>query len=326
MRFYIDKNRRKKALAVLIAAGMFLTGCGKGLPMGADVSQAKAYTLPQTMIVVATERNQYQEIYTSQIWGVELPDGETFEDYLLGQVKEFLQEMKTMNLLAKEQEITLSGDEKEELGKLADEYYQSLSKEDIAYMGITKDDVETMYEEYYLSNKVVSELTKDMDLEISDSEAKVITIQQIVLSDGNTAADVYGEVTAEGADFSAIAKEYSEETVTQRQIGRGEEPGALEDAAFALAKDEISNVVSYDGKYYIVRCVNDYEEAATAERKEQLHIQRKKEAFDRIYDQFKADHPLTFEDDMWDNIRFSIDDKTSTTDFFKLYKKHFPES
>ena len=52
---------------------------------------------------------------------------------------------------------------------------------------------------------MVSELTKDMNLEISDSEAKVITIDQIVLSDGNTAQDVLNQVNEDGADFEAIA-------------------------------------------------------------------------------------------------------------------------
>lgn len=92
-----------------------------------------------------------------------------------------------MNLLAKDKEIIITSAEKEEIRKLSEEYYESLTEDDIAYMGVKEDDVRTMYEEYFLSNKVVSELTKDMNLEISDSEAKVITIDQIVLSDGNTA-------------------------------------------------------------------------------------------------------------------------------------------
>ena len=39
-----------------------------------------------------------------------------------------------------------------------------------------------------MANKLVNELTKEVDLEISDSEAKVIDIQQIVLDSLETAA------------------------------------------------------------------------------------------------------------------------------------------
>lgn len=322
---YKYRNIVKRTLAAVCAA-MLLTGCSKGLPMVSEVNETKAYTLPQSMIIVATERNRYQQAYTGQIWSVELPDGESFETYLLGQAQEFLQEMKLMNLLAKEKEITITSAEKEELRKLSEEYYESLTEDDIAYMGIDEDDVRTMYEEYFLSNKVVSELTKDMNLEISDSEAKVITIDQIVMSDENTARDVLSQVSGEGADFEAIARDYSEEKETRRQLGRGEASKALEDAAFSLTVGEISPVVEDGGRFYIFRCVSDYDEDATQARKDNLYQQRKKDAFGQIYDQFKAANPVTFNNDIWTGIAFSIDDKTTTTNLFDLYRKYFPNS
>lgn len=321
------KNRKKlrRTLAALCAA-MLLTGCARGLPMVSEVNETKGYTLPQSMIIVATERNRYQQAYTGQIWSVKLPDGETFETYLLGQAQEFLQEMKMMNLLAKEKEITITSAEKEELRKLSEEYFESLTEADIAYMGVEEDDVRTMYEEYFLSNKVVSELTKDMNLEISDSEAKVIVTDQIVLSDENTARSVLEEVNGEGADFEAAAREYSEEKEIRRQMGRGEASKALEDAAFSLAAGEISDVVEDGGLFYIFKCVSDYDEDATQARKDNLYQQRKKEAFGQIYDQFKAENPVTFSSEDWADMKFSIDDKTTTTNFFELYRKYFPNS
>lgn len=302
-----------------------LSGCKKELASVSEITEIKAYTLPQTMIVVAAERNQYQQIYTSQIWGVTLPDGKTFEDYLLGQVKEFLEEMKMMNLLAQKEEITITSAEKEELRKLSEEYFKSLTQEDLDYLAIEEEDVRTMYEEYYLANKVVTELTKDMNLEISDSEAKVIVVEQIVLSDIAVAGEVLLRVLAEGADFEAIAREYSEDPMTTCQIGRGEQPGAREEAAFSLALGEVSQVVEENNQYYIMKCVSDYDEDATQERKAGLYQKRKKEAFDQIYRQFKEENPVVFKDDIWKDIKFSREDKTSTTEFFELYRKYFPD-
>lgn len=302
-----------------------LSGCKKELASVSEITEIKAYTLPQTMIVVAAERNQYQQIYTSQIWGVTLPDGKTFEDYLLGQVKEFLEEMKMMNLLAQKEEITITSAEKEELRKLSEEYFKSLTQEDLDYLAIEEEDVRTMYEEYYLANKVVTELTKDMNLEISDSEAKVIVVEQIVLSDPAVAGEVLLRVLAEGADFEAIAREYSEDPMTTCQIGRGEQPGAREEAAFSLALGEVSQVVEENNRYYIMKCVSDYDEDATQERKAGLYQKRKKEAFDQIYRQFKEENPVVFKDDIWKDIKFSREDKTSTTEFFEFYRKYFPD-
>jgi foldase protein PrsA len=317
-----DKKRRGKTFLAVLALIALLTGCKADIPIVSEIAETKAYTLPQSMIILATERNRYQTIYTSQIWGIDLPGDQNFETYLVDQVKEFLQEMKMMNLLAENKGVTLTSGEKEAVRKASAEYFESLTKEDITYMKVTEEDVKTMYEQYYLSNKVVTELTKDMNLEISDSEAKVIIIDQIVLKDKEQADHVLSLATVEGADFSALAREYSSEETVERHIGRGEVSKPYEEAAFALLAEEISPVVEDKGKYYIIKCVNDYDETATQERKSGLYRTRKKEAFDQIYNKYKEEHPVTFSNEIWKDVKFSKEDKTTTTNFFEIYKKY----
>lgn len=317
-----DKKRRGKTFLAVLALIALLTGCKADIPIVSEIAETKAYTLPQSMIILATERNRYQTIYTSQIWGIDLPGDQNFETYLVDQVKEFLQEMKMMNLLAENKGVTLTSGEKEAVRKASAEYFESLTKEDITYMKVTEEDVKTMYEQYYLSNKVVTELTKDMNLEISDSEAKVIIIDQIVLKDKEQIDHVLSLATVEGADFSALAREYSIEETVERHIGRGEVSKPYEEAAFGLLADEISPVVEDKGKYYIIKCVNDYDETATQERKSGLYRTRKKEAFDQIYNKYKEEHPVTFSNEIWKDVKFSKEDKTTTTNFFEIYKKH----
>lgn len=322
------KNLRRywgRLLLIAAAVSAMLSGCKTDIPLVSDIKDTKLYSMSQSMIILTTERNKYQQLYTSQIWGVELPGGQTFEAYLMDQVKEFLHEMKMMNLLAESRGVTLTSGEKEEVRKAAEEYYASLTPDDIAYMGVSQSDVRSMYEEYYLSNKVVVELTRDMNLEISDSEAKVISIEEIVMSDKDAAEEVLLKTREQGADFSAIAREYSENGVIEQKLGRGEKPGALEDVAFSLAAGEISQVTESQGKYYIIRCVSDYDETATQERKSGLYTSRKKEAFDQIYAQFKQTNSVRFGNDFWKDLTFSKEDKTTTTNFFEIYEKHFPD-
>ena len=312
-------------LLILTAVVFLLSGCKAKIPLVSEMKDTNVYSLPQSMIILTTERNQYQQLYTSQIWGVDIPGGQTFEMYLMDQVKEFLQEMKMMNLLAANKGVVLTSGEKEEVRKAAEEYYSSLTPDDIAYMGISQSDVRTMYEEYYLSNKVVVELTRNMNLEISDSEAKVIVIDQIVMSDKAAADEVLLKTQEEGADFQTLAREYSEDGTMERKIGRGENKGPFEDAAFKLSVGEISPVIEDQGKYYIIQCVSDYDQDATQQRKSGLYTSRKKEAFDQIYAQFKEENPVTFNEDIWKDVKFSKEDKTTTTSFFENYKKHFPD-
>lgn len=312
-----------KPFAAAFLAALTIAGCKGGAASYTELKEIPAYTLPQSMIIVTTEHNRYQQVFTNQLWTVTLNNGMTFQAYLLDQVQTFLQNMKTMCLLAKAQDISLTGAEKDRLNRLSEEYYLNLTPNDIVYMGITRDDVITMYQDYYLANKVVNELTKELNLEVSDSEAKVISLQQIVLNDQSTADKVYGSVTKEGSDFAAIAAQASADPQIDLKLGRGVEDKTLEDAAFALSAGQISPVIRFKDKFYIFKCIKDYDEKATQERKTQIYAERKNQVFSQIYNQFKSEHQFTFSDDIWQNIKFSPDDKTTTTNFFELYKKEF---
>lgn len=322
MKLNINWKKRLQSIAAALLLALSLTGCSD-VPSASSVKETPGFTLPQSMIIVATERNRYQQVYTSDLWNVTLNNGMTFQIYLLDQVQTFLQNIKTMSLLAKDQGITLTGSEKDQLRRLSETYYDGLTRDDIEYMGIELDDVITMYQEYYLANKVVGELTKELNLEVSDSEAKVITIQQIAVSGRDTANQLYGQVTAEGSDFAAIAQDNSEETPLERQLGWGVEDTPFENTAFSLTTGQISPVIESDGKFYIIKCISDYDEKATAERKTQIYTERKNQVFKQIYNQFQTEHEINFSDDMLQTITFSPSDKTSTTNFFELYQKEF---
>lgn len=315
------KHRWNKITAGILCIAL-LTGC-KGIPSASSAKGAGSYSLPESMIVIATERNRYQQVYTAEIWGVTLEDGMTFQNYLLDQVQTFLQTLKTMTLLAKDQNITLTSAEKDQIRRLTETYYAGLSEADIAYMGIRKEDVLSLYQEYHLANKVVYELTRELDLEVSDGDAKVITLQQIVLEDADTAARVLQDVMAEGSDFMAIANTESTKSQIDRQLGWGEASSDLEQAAFALETGAISPVISADGVYYILKCINDYDENATLERKTQIYNERKNQVFQQIYNQFQIEHEITFADSVWPSLTFSPEDQTTTTNFFELYQKEF---
>ncbi|MDO5417851.1 MAG: peptidylprolyl isomerase [Lachnospiraceae bacterium] len=312
-------------LAAVLTAGM-AAGCGKKTAVKAEQENRLAFERPSVMLLVATERNRYEQIYTDQIWNVKVSeDGATFEDYLLEQVKLFATDLKVIGAMAGEQGISLDSSEKEQLRRLSEEYYGRLTEGDKAYTGAGLEDVQKAYQEYCLASKTVSQLTGGANLEISDSEAKVIQVNQIVLEDGETAGEIYSQVTAEGADFESIARAASVEPEITCEIGKGERDITLETAAFALEEGEISQVIESEGRYYILQCLNPYDQEATQKRKEELSLLRKDKAFREIYDAFLAEHPISISDEVWKDIRCVTEEDTSTTDFFELYQEYFPE-
>ncbi len=305
-------------LCLALAAGT--SACSGGLPIVSEVRPEGGYSDAQTMLIIATEANRYRRVYTDQIWEVPVgEDGTAFQTYLLGEIRTFLRELKTMNLLAEESELKLTAQEREQLRELSDQFYGSLTREDLAYTGVSEDDVYAMYEDYHIANRLVDELTKDVNLEISDSEAKVITVQEIVVSDGDTAQSICDSAAA-GEDFSSLARSYSEEGTGEISVGRSERSAAYEDAVFCLTDGQVSQPFWDNGKCYVVKCVEDYDEEATQERKEKLAVQRKDQAFRRIYDAFVAEHPVEISGSIWDTVSLRENQGSTTTDFFELYQ------
>ena len=313
-------------LAFLLAAIlMFAAGCGQKTDETGD-GEDDPYTLPEIMVIAATERNRYEAVYTDQIWTVKVDDaGASMKDMLLDQIRTFLEDLETMRLLAQSQGIELTASESTQIYRLSQEYYQGLSAEDIAFTGVSEEEIQTLYERYCLANRLVNELTKDVDLEISDSEAKVISVQQIVVNSAETAEEAYSQAAAEDADFSAIAREYSESEEIDRLVGRGEEIPSYEEAAFSLEDGQVSRPVESEGKYYIIKCLDSYNEEATAARKIQLSLSRKNQAFRSIYDQFKEENPARISDGLWSQVSFDGGEGCTTVNFFDLYHEYFPE-
>lgn len=313
--------------AVILMALLAAAGCSRSTAAEPGKEEVKrSYTKGQLMTVAATERNRYQNIYTSQIWSVEdKARGGDFEDRLTEQIRQFFMELGTMNLLAEENGIELTSQEKDSLKRLSEQYYGLLSKADRDYIGADQEEVYDLYCEYYRADKLVTELTSDQNLEISDAEAKVIQVQPIAVSDRQTAEEVLAQVQAEGADFSAIAKKYARDGGAVVQMERNERQSELEKAAFALEQDEVSGIVEDGGAYYILKCTNAYDEAATAARKKKLAQEKKNNAFQKIYAPFADSHVVVYDEKMWDDIHFEGGEESTTTNFFELYHSYFPK-
>ena len=265
-------NRWGRTLSVVVLAAAVVCGCGVKETLLSGRKSEREYGKAETMVIVTTERLRYEELYTDKIWDTVVDEsGTTFEETLLSQIHDFLKELKTMSRMADEEKVTLSGKERE-LAKQAAAQYMKELKNVGESSEIDKDVVESLYEDYWKTEKLVETLTGSVNLEVSDSEAKVITVDEIVLSDKDQADEALKKVQMEGTDFMTVAKEVSEDQEIEKKISRGLRPEAYEKAAYALATGETSDVIEADGKYYILRCVNDYDEAATKVRKEDLII------------------------------------------------------
>ena len=336
----------KKAAALLLCVGLSLTyltscnGTNSTIFMG-RLSDTEVFrigdnvcTLPELKVYLTTAQKQYENILGVDMWERDF-GGVTLESYLKETILGQIAQIKTMTLLAEEYKITLDEQEEKKVAEAAKKYFSSLNDSEISYMGITEDAVATLYREYALANKVYQEITKDVDTEVSDDEARKITVQQILFAFGGESAEgkkseqykkaqeVLKQVQAKGADFRDIAEKNSEDEVIEFTFGKGEKEKPLEEAAFNLETDQISDIIETSYGYVIIKCISNFDRAETDANKAAIVEQRKTKAFDDVYNEFVNRQASQFNDKLWEQITFTDDKNITNMTFFEVYNEVF---
>lgn len=298
-------------------------------------------TLPEAMVYLTTAKNQYESVYGVEMWNHDF-GGVTLEEYLKNMIVSQLSQIKSMNLLAENMKITLTDAEKKLAEKAAAEYFSTLNDTEKSYMNVNEDIIVKLYSEYALANKVYKEITKDVNPEISDDEARSITVKQILIKtytvndkgekvtfDDAQKAQAYQKASEAlaraqaGEDFDSLIEIYNEDSKSTYEFGKGVMPAAFEEAAFNLDMDEISGIVETEYGYHIIKCISNFDKEKTDANKVTILEQRKSEAFDKVYDAYIKDVSSDFNDALWDKVTLKIDEKITTTNFFDIYNKYF---
>ncbi len=301
-----------------ILIGM-LTGCRQEMPIFTESPIVEPFTKEQILLVAQTQAIEYRDRYGEEIMSATISEGKKFSEFLLDEVKVFFKDIKGINQFAIHLELELTSEEEEQLQILARTYFDSLSEVEIAELGLEQEDVLQLYEQYYIAEKTVNEITKDINLEISDEEARVMIVEQIRVDDLSKAEEILNLLQGGEVEFSQIALENSQGEIGNIEIGKGEFEESFEAVAFELKDGEISSVIQVDQEYYIIKCINDYDEDATLERKERLAIQRKEQVFRQEYQLFLQENPIDSQEELWGEINIDSKSEFHNTQLFSMY-------
>lgn len=338
------RKKLVKVIAVTLSASMLLCGCsigGKKIFLSTGLSDKElfkidgsVFSVSEAMLYLTTEKNRYEQSYGTDIWSKDIC-GVTLEDYVKDNVKNQLAEIKALDLLAKKNKIKLSENEKEKIKEDAEKYFNALTDTEKKYMNVTLDDVKKAYSDYKLANKVYTELTKDINPEISDADAKVIKVASIYSktytldSKGNRVeyTDEEKEKSKKemqklldsinnGEDFMELAANNTDADKVEYEFGKGEMIQEFEDAAYQLKTDEVSGIVETPDGYYIIKCISDYLQDKTQTHKEEMIKEEKDKHFKEIYDPFIDAVSSEFNDDVWKNIKFEDMKDINVSNFY----------
>ncbi len=321
MRMTEDRFRKAAWILLPILAAFSLSAC-KGVEISGKTENIAGYTEAQTMLVLGSERNRYQSIFGTEVWSLPI-SGEREDNYgayFTDKMKEFLQDIRTLNLLAEEKGIAPGSADMERLRQLTTSFYSGLTEDDFALMrNCTEQDVLTMYTSYFTACQTAEYLLQGVETEVPDADAKVIEVEQIVVSNQAQAEQLWQEVNVEGANFAYYARQSSEDPDITLTLAKSEKNDLLYQTAFSLEENEISDVFEQDGKYYILKCTNAYDRKATQDRKEKLEAAIRSNAFQSSYQAYADQHIIRFREDFWDNIDLSEYPDSKVDNFFSLY-------
>ena len=298
-------------------------------------------TLKEARVYMRAAEDKYSLAFGNEIWSKDL-GGVTLEDELKSRTLARLAQIKAMTLLARSRAVSLNDDETALVKKAAQKYMASLSDEAKKSLSVDEAAIEQMYSEYALANKVYIDVTKDINPEISDDEARTITVKHILIktytvdADGNKknfsdaekeaaykkAAEV-AEKIKNGADFDSMIDKYSEDEEKQYTFGKGTMPAAFEKAAFNLNSDQVSDIVETEYGYHIIKCVSTFDREETDNNKTRIVVQRKKEAFNKVYDEFVSSLYTNLNDDLWNSAEFADGENSGEAGFFDIYNEVF---
>ncbi|MBQ7840391.1 MAG: peptidyl-prolyl cis-trans isomerase [Lachnospiraceae bacterium] len=279
-------------------------------------------TLPEIMVYLTNMQNRYENVYGEEIWNAK-GSSKSLEEEIKEQVLAQLAQIKAMNLLAEEKGIVLEEKDEERVAASARDYYASLNETERKLLDVDEKLITQMYREYAMAASVYEQIVENVNPEISDDEARTITVLAIRTETEEEARAVLLKALEEGADFEALADTYSEDTAISYSFGKGEMEEPIEKAAFDLGKNEISNCIKASNGWYVLKCTSTFDEAQTQANKEKIADERRNEAFNTEYNAFVDSLVRRLNEELWTNVTMIQDENVTTDSFFEIYNQYF---
>ena len=282
----------------------------------------KVCTLPVMKLLLMNNMNLHGESY-----GIDLLQNEDlkvqkkFEQYVKKISMDEITRVYSMVALANAQVVTLTDEQKELAQWAGEDCFQSLTDEEVAYLNISQENVQDIYEKYALADKLYQSLVQDVNEEVSDDEARVMEVRQIYTTNEEQARKALADLEAE-TEFSTVAANYNEADEISLTLQRGMLPEEAETVVFSMEDGEISDLIETDQGYYIFCCDNKFDEEQTQIHKQDIVEQRKQEAFHSVYDPFVETIQSKLNESVWDDLSVREMEKYSFADFDVMYEKY----
>ena len=330
----------KSAICVMLSASIVFSGCGKNKETAKKtVKSVRLETgeITQNSIVMKVGdtgvkyeemlnycyllKKQYQKSFGKELWNYKLDDDTSIGDKAKKEIVSMVTQLKIIGENAAKQGVALDDDEKDQALLDAEALIKDASEKDKKKYALTIQNVQKMYEDNILANKMFYIATDDADTNVTDDEAKQIKISYIKLITKGTdkngrkvnmnaaqKAKTYNRMkemlkeVKKADSFVDYAEANTDSRESEVTVGRDTKLLDKEaiDIAFALKKGKMSNVIGGATGYYIIYCLNDNDEDATYSRKEAIIEERQTKMFKEKYAEWLSDSKVDISNKFWD--------------------------
>ncbi|MBO4411389.1 MAG: peptidylprolyl isomerase [Lachnospiraceae bacterium] len=263
------------------------------------------------MRVIALEykclfESYYKELLGEEFWDREVEEGETFEDYVKSEyVLVESRALLYLNQVASERLLKLNDTESEEVHRRAEAYFGQMTPDEREYFVSDVQAVERVMTLYELASKAVNEMLKDQSFEISDEESRVMDVMVIRVSDKALAEELHERIQ-NGENFATLAKNYSTDSRVLYSLARSELRTEFRSILFALKNGEVSEVLSYQGEYYLIRNVNSFNLLLSNKEKVNLLAAKRYENWDLAFESFIRENEEKINLKAWEELRLKL--------------------
>ena len=338
--------RSKKIMALLLTTaaimGMTLTGCGNKINEDAVFATLDDTTITMGVANFCAKYQQamydsfYMSYFGEDMWSKDIyGNGSTMTEDVKKDVADNLEEMYLLKAHMGDYDISLSDDDEAKITKAAEDFIAGNSKEAIKQIGA--EDIENVKEMLRLNtiqSKMHDRIIKDADTKVTDEEAAQRTFSYVVINtNGYTDSDSnYVEYTEddiaglkETAASIAAAEDFDTAvtdagyTVSTASYGSADDEDSTMDksvleAADQLSAGQVSGVIETDSALYVLRLDSEFDEEATATKKESMISQKQEDYYNDILDGWKEEVKWTLNEKEWAKVNFDDHFKQPETD------------
>lgn len=325
----------KRLLPLLLAAALgasVLTGCGNSIDADATGATLDGQEISlgfmnfMAKYQQAVYDGQFSGTFGTDMWSQDLyGDGTDMETSVKKSVTESIEEFYLLEKHMEDYKVEITDEELSAMDEAASKFMEDNSKKAIKQIGATEEYVKEMLRLNTIQAKMRKAMDAEVDTEVSDEEAAQKTISYVKVDsasttdeEGNTVEYTDEEKEAlkvEVDAFAAGAKsdldkaaEDAGYTVSTYSYGDNDESYSLDDAVIEAAnklKDgEISEVITTDDAFYVVRMDSTFDEEKTESKKESIVEQRKDDHYTEVCDGYKEDAKYEVNEDEWAKVKF----------------------